>query len=121
MESGLNETPADEPVFSSIPTAASIPLPALDSTPLDSLHDDYINYDAELSQPDANRLSKAVAQNVATAGAWELLLPKLVYPLMEQERRRRNPSEAPIAMRCLCVKKEEKVQVVSFSSMYHPL
>ena len=74
--------------------------------PFDSFLDSYANHLAELSLPEANRVSRAFAENVATAGAWEVLLPKLVYPLMEQEqaRRQRNvgPSEPPTIMRCSC-------------------
>jgi hypothetical protein len=65
-------------------------------------------------------------QNVATSGAWEALLPRLVYPLMEQERARRemnvNPSERepPAAPQCSCMQREAKVLVVSFTCMCSP-
>lgn len=56
---------------------------------------------------------------LATAGAWNVLLPRLVYPLMEAEYQRRQPAEAspPTEAECSCVKRVAKVLVVSFTSM----
>ena len=123
IEPGPNETQAEEPVFSPTSTPGSTPLLPLEAAPFDSSPNDYAHYLGELSQPESNRLSRAVAQNVAAAGAWELLLPRLVYPLMEQEQGRRNlgPAERPTKMPCLCLQKEAKVLVISFTSMYHQL
>lgn len=65
-------------------------------------------------------------QNVAMSGTWEALLPRLVYPLMERERARRemnvNPSEPepPAAPQCSCMQREAKVLVVSFTCMCSP-
>jgi hypothetical protein len=122
QESGPGETPSDEHGVSS--TLASIsPMLPLEATPFDSFLDGYVNHLAESLQPEANRPSSAFAQNVATSGAWEVLLPKLVYPLMEQEqvRRGRNtgPSGPPTTTQCSCLQRNAKVLVVSFTSMYH--
>lgn len=122
LESGPGETPSEEHGISS--TLAPIPpMLALEATPFDSLLDGYVDHLAQSLQPEANRPSSAFAQNVATSGAWEVLLPKLVYPLMEQEqvRRGRNtgPSGPPTTTQCSCLQQNAKVLVVSFTSMYH--
>lgn len=56
---------------------------------------------------------------LAAAGAWNALLPRLVYPLMEAEQRRRQPenAELPKTVECRCVKRTAKVLIVSFQSM----
>ena len=122
QQPGPDDTPSDGHGVSSPPASVPTMLP-LEVTPLDSLLDGYADQLSELSQPEANRPSRVFAQNVATSGAWEVLLPKLVYPLMEQEqcRRGRNagPSEAPPTARCSCLQRDAKVLVVSFTSKYH--
>ena len=46
-------------------------------------------------------------------------MPRLVYPLMEQERQRRNlnTSDPPTTTQCSCLQRDAKVLVVSFTSM----
>jgi hypothetical protein len=126
-ESSPEETPGDEHEVSS--TSASVPstLP-LEATPFASSAsslDGYANRLAELTESEMNGPSRTFAQNVATSGAWEALLPRLVYPLMEQEQARRgrnvSPSEPPTASQCSCKQREATVLVVSFTCMCHPL
>lgn len=112
--------PSDEHQVNSIPAPTPPTLP-LETTPFDVLLEGYANHLADLCQPEVNTPSKAVAQNIATSGAWEALLPKLVYPLMEQEHARRRPnagpSELPRAQQCSCLQQNATVLVVSFTSM----
>jgi len=119
QESGPDETASEEPGPGATSILASTPLLPLEETPFDSSPHGYDNYLAELTPPEATRQSRTFAQNVATSGAWDLLLPRLVYPLMEQERGRRNlsPSEPPTTTQCLCLQRDAKVLVVSFTSM----
>jgi hypothetical protein len=127
-ESSPDETPGDENEASSASASISSALP-LEATPFTSSASSLDNYTsslAELSLPEANMPSRTFTQNVATSGAWEALLPRLVYPLMEQERARRemnvSPSEPepPAAPQCSCMQREAKVLVVSFTCMCSP-
>jgi hypothetical protein len=122
-ESSPDETPGDGREVSS--TSSSIPstLP-LEATPFASSSsslDGYADHLAELTLPEANGPSKTFSQNVATSGAWEALLPRLVYPLMEQEQARRGrnlgANEPPEVSQCGCTQREAKVLVVSFTCM----
>jgi hypothetical protein len=124
QEPSPDQRPSHEPDASS--TSASIPpsLP-LEATPFASSLDGYADCLSELLQPEATGPSRTFTQNVATSGAWEALLPKLVYPLMEQERARRGrdvgPLEPLITPQCSCLQREAVVLVVSFTCMYHRL
>ena len=65
----------------STPSASVPPSLLLEATPFGSLLDGYADHLSELSQPEAKTQSRTFS--VATSGTWEVLLPKLVYPLME--------------------------------------
>jgi hypothetical protein len=121
-ESSPDEIPSNEH-DTSTPSASVPPSLLLEATPFGSLLDGYADHLSELSQPEAKTQSRTFSQNVATSGAWEVLLPKLVYPLMERERARRGRdvgnSEPPTTAQCSCLKREAKVLVVSFTCMYH--
>ena len=123
-ESSPDEIPSNEHDASST-LASAPPSLLLEAAPFASLLEGYANHLSELSQPEANRPSSTTAQNIATSGAWQVLLPKLVYPLMEQQQARMgrdvSRSEPPTTARCSCSQRDAQVLVVSFTCMYHPL
>lgn len=65
------------------------------------------------------------AQRIATAAAWKLLLPKLVYPFMQWQEARANKCE-PLSVKgasekcsdCLSGSLQAEVNVISFMSMF---
>jgi hypothetical protein len=105
--------------------ASAPPSLLLEAAPFASLLEGYADHLSELSQPEANRPSRTTAQNIATLGAWQVLLPKLVYPLMEQQQARRGQdvghSKPPTTSQCSCLQREAQVLVVSFTCIYHQL
>lgn len=110
----------DEPPSASgsgaIPTPVTPPvLEPLDFHSAGSALQDYMEELSKFSQLQVQGPSKAFITNVATSGAWALLLPKLVYPLMKQLWIRRTGNN-PAPESCPCVKQEAKVNIVSFTS-----